>query len=101
MPGVNGIYITYGRADGTFDALPVIRSGLTTGYSVVADFNEDGTPDIFTSGASALQLNLGRGDGTFAPSVTVQAPVQLPLRTICNRPRCFTRETSTATSTRM
>jgi FG-GAP-like repeat len=78
MPGVNGVYITYGRADGTFDALPVVHSGLATGYSVVADFNEDGTPDIFTSGASALQLNLGRGNGTFAPSVTVQAPVQLP-----------------------
>jgi hypothetical protein len=78
MPGANGIYITYGHADGTFDALPVIRSGLATGDSVVADFNEDGTPDIFTSGASALQLNLGRGDGTFAPSVTVQAPVLLP-----------------------
>ena len=45
MPGVNGIYITYGRSDGTFDALPVIRSGLGTSYSVVADFNEDGTPD--------------------------------------------------------
>jgi hypothetical protein len=78
MPGVNGVYITYGKSDGTFDAPPVIRSGLATGNSVVADFNEDGTADIFTSGASALQLNLGRGDGTFAPSVTVQAPVLLP-----------------------
>jgi hypothetical protein len=78
MPGANGIYITYGKPDGTFDAPPVIRSGLATGNSVVADFNEDGTPDIFTAGASALQLNLGRGDGTFAPSVTVQAPVLLP-----------------------
>ena len=67
MPGVNGIYITYGRSDGTFDAPPVIRSGLTAGYSVVADFNEDGTPDIFTSGTSGLQLSLGKGNGTFAP----------------------------------
>ncbi len=78
MPGVNGIYITYGRADGTFDAPPVIRSGLTTGYSVVADFNEDGTPDIFTSGTSGLLLNLGKGNGTFAAPVTVQGPLLPP-----------------------
>lgn len=75
MPGVNGVYITYGRGDGTFDAPPVIRTGLTPGYSVVADFNEDGAPDIFTSGATALQLKLGKGDGTFPKSITVQAPV--------------------------
>ncbi len=72
MPGVNGIYITYGRSDGTFDAPPVIRSGLTTS-GVVADFNEDGTPDLFTSGAAGLQLSLGKGNGTFSPPVTVQA----------------------------
>jgi FG-GAP-like repeat len=72
MPGVNGIYITYGRADGTLDAPPVIRSGLTTGDSVVADFNEDGTPDIFTSGTTGLQLSLGKGNGSFAAPVTVQ-----------------------------
>jgi len=73
MPEVNGIYITYGKPDGTFDALPVIRSGLTTGYSVVADFNEDGRPDIFTSGTDGLQLILGKGNGTFAAPVTVQS----------------------------
>jgi hypothetical protein len=73
MPGVNGIYITYGKSNGTFDALPVIRSGLTTGYSVVADFNEDGTPDIFTSGTDSLQLLLSHGNGTFGSPVMVQA----------------------------
>ena len=45
MPGVNGIYITYGKPDGTFDAPPVIRPGPTAGgHTLVADFNEDGTP---------------------------------------------------------
>ena len=45
MPGVNGIYITYGRSDGTFDASPVIRSGLSSNYSnLFADFNEDEYP---------------------------------------------------------
>lgn len=73
MPGVNGIYITYGGADGTFDAPPILRFGETTNYSVVADFNEDGVPDIFTAGTAGLQLRLGKGNGTFAPPVTVQA----------------------------
>jgi hypothetical protein len=73
MPGVNGIYITYGRPDGTFDAPSLIRSGLTTSYSLVADFNEDGTPDIFTSGTDGLQLLLGKGNGAFVSPVMVQA----------------------------
>ncbi len=61
MPGVNGIYITYGRSDGTFDAPPVIRSGLTASYSVVADFNEDGRPDIFTSGTARSSTDPRKG----------------------------------------
>jgi hypothetical protein len=73
MPGVNGIYITYGKPDGTFDAPPVIRSDQTTINNVVADFNVDGVPDIFTAGTAGLQLRLGKGNGTFAPPVTVQA----------------------------
>ena len=73
MPGANGIYITYGKSDGTFDAPPVIRSGSATGNSVVGDFNEDGVPDIFTVGTAGLQLRLGKGNGTFTPPVTVQA----------------------------
>jgi FG-GAP-like repeat len=78
MPGVNGIYITYGRSDGTFDAPPVIRSGLATGYNVVADFNEDGTPDIFTSDTTGLQLSVGKGNGTFAAPATVQSVGSFP-----------------------
>jgi VCBS repeat protein len=78
MPGVNGIYITYGRSDGTFDALPVIRSRVTTGNNVVADFNEDGTPDLFTSGTTGLQLSLGKGNGTFASPVTVYTSARSP-----------------------
>jgi hypothetical protein len=78
MPGVNGIYITYGRSDGTFDAQPVIRPGLTVGYSVVADFNEDGRPDIFTSGTDGLHLILGKSNGTFSAPVLVQPAARPP-----------------------
>jgi hypothetical protein len=78
MPGVNGIYITYGKPGGTFDAPPVIRSDQTTINNVVADFNEDGVPDIFTAGTAGLRLRLGKGNGTFAPPVTVQAVGSFP-----------------------
>src|SRR6201996_5158213 len=79
MPGVNGIYITYGRSDCTFDALPVIRPGLSSNYSnIFADFNEDSTLDIFILGTPGLQLSLGKGNGTFAAPVTVQAVRSFP-----------------------
>jgi hypothetical protein len=73
MPGVNGIYITYGRKDGTFDAPPVIRSGPTALSSAVADFNEDGTPDILTTGTSGVLLRIGKDNETFATPVVVHA----------------------------
>ena len=78
MTGANGIYIAYGRADGTFDAPPIVQSGTNIGFATVADFNSDGIPDVVTSGSAALQLNIGKGDGTFAPSVDMQLSVAKP-----------------------
>ena len=78
MPGANGIYITYGRADGTFDVAPPVQSGTNVGFAASADFNGDGIPDVVTSGSAALQLNLGKGDGTFAPSIDIQTPAGAP-----------------------
>lgn len=78
MPGVNGIYIAYGRTDGSFDIPPVVQSGTQLYSAAVADFNEDGAPDVVTSGSPALQLNVGKGDGTFAPSVAIQTPSLTP-----------------------
>lgn len=70
--GANGIYITYGRNDGTFDAQPLVESGTSIGFAVVGDYNSDGIPDVATSGSTSLQLNLGKGDGTFSPSAATQ-----------------------------
>ena len=67
MPGVNGIYITYGRPDGTFDALPVIRPGLrrlATTSSLTSMKTEPQTSSLRVR--AGLQLSLGKGNGTFA-----------------------------------
>ena len=70
--GANGIYITYGKSDGSFDAQPLVQSGNDIGYAAVADYNGDGIPDVVTSGSVSLQLNLGKGDGTFSPAAAIQ-----------------------------
>jgi hypothetical protein len=70
--GANGIYITYGKSDGSFDAQPLVQSGTDIGYAAVADYNGDGIPDVVTSGSVSLQLNLGKGDGTFSPATAIQ-----------------------------
>ncbi len=69
--GTNGIYILYGKPDGSFVSAPAYESGAITGNGTSADFNGDGTPDVVTTGDSNLHLRLGHGDGTFAPAVTI------------------------------
>ena len=73
--GPNGVYITYGRADGSFASANVYESGTVDLFATVADFNEDGIPDVVTSGDTQLQLNLGNGDGTFRPATSIPGTV--------------------------
>ena len=70
--GPNGIYITYGKNDGTFVSAFAPEVTENIGYATVADFNGDGIPDVAATGDTAIKLSLGNGDGTF------QAPVALP-----------------------
>ncbi len=69
--GSNGLYITYGKPDGTFDSASVIESGQVVVYATVADFNGDGFPDIATPSDTTIQLSFGKGDGTFARPVAI------------------------------
>ena len=64
--GPNGIYITYGKKDGTFASAFAPEVTELIGYPTVADFNGDGIPDIAATGDSAIKLSLGKGDGTFS-----------------------------------
>jgi N-acetylneuraminic acid mutarotase len=69
--GPNGIYIGYGKGDGTFNASPAYEVAQDLGHVTVADFNGDGIPDIAASGDQSIELSLGNGDGTFKPYVTL------------------------------
>jgi Bacterial Ig-like domain (group 3)/FG-GAP-like repeat len=70
--GPNGIFISYGKKDGSFFTAFAPEVAEVIGYPTVADFNGDGIPDIAATGDTAIKLSLGKGDGTFA------APTALP-----------------------
>jgi len=65
--GPNGIYISYGKGDGTFNASPAYEVAQIAGHVTVADFNGDGIQDIAATGDQSIELSLGNGDGTFKP----------------------------------
>jgi Bacterial Ig-like domain (group 3)/FG-GAP-like repeat len=67
--GPNGIYISYGHAEGTFGSAPAYEATEVIGYATIADFNGDGIPDIVATGDANIKLSLGNGDGTFAEPV--------------------------------
>jgi hypothetical protein len=73
--GPNGIYLTYGKPDGTFEApasLPVVSGQVSD--AALADFNGDGIPDIAATGDTGLEISIGNGDGTFQPFSAVPGP---------------------------
>lgn len=65
--GPNGVYISYGRRDGSFATAQAFEIPETLNNAAFADFNHDGNPDIAATGNTAIQISLGNGDGTFAP----------------------------------
>ena len=69
--GPNGIYIGYGRSNGTYASAFAPEVTESLGYPTIADFNSDGIPDIAATGDTAIKLSIGKGDGTFAPPVAL------------------------------
>jgi hypothetical protein len=62
------------NGDGTY-APPHTYGIAQTGYEIeVADFNNDGNQDFAVRGASQYMVSLGKGDGTFYPSVSYATP---------------------------
>jgi len=68
-PFQNTINVFLGNADGTFQT-PTTLTFNSPVYLEAADFNNDGKPDLFVTGASGSIL-LGNGDGTFQSAVNV------------------------------
>ncbi|HEY2038098.1 MAG TPA: FG-GAP-like repeat-containing protein [Edaphobacter sp.] len=62
--GLDGIYITYGKADGTFDAVRNIGTSIPFTASASADFNNDGLVDLITFSDPDLYLWKNQGDGS-------------------------------------
>lgn len=69
--GPNGIYVSYGKPDGTFTAAFAPEVAEVIGYPTVADFNGDGIPDIAATGDTAIKVSFGKGDGTFSAPVAL------------------------------
>ncbi len=69
--GPNGMYVLYGRANGTFSSALTTRTSEETGRTAVADFNGDGKPDLVSTGEPQPTLSLGKGDGTFSAPVPI------------------------------
>jgi hypothetical protein len=65
---LNTISILLGNGDGTFRSPAQFASGTTPVWPVIADFNEDGKPDVAVvdnSPTPQVSVMLGNGDGTF------------------------------------
>jgi hypothetical protein len=71
--GLDGIYITYGKADGTFDAVRNIGTATPFTASTSADFNNDGLVDLITFSNPDLYLWKNQGDGSIGAPQKIDA----------------------------
>jgi hypothetical protein len=83
-PGVaaaqsNVVYFQVGAPQATVSFAAAANSPLQVPESLgvaIADFNEDGKPDLVVTGAVSVFVFLGKGDGTFA--LTPASPIRVP-----------------------
>ena len=61
--GATSVGVLLGNGDGTFQTAKAVVTD--SGFLAVADFNNDGKPDLAVSGSGGVQIMLGKGDGTF------------------------------------
>lgn len=80
MAGDTSVRFFAGQGDGFFaGAVITTTPGLASG---IADFNADGTPDLYTATASApFAVMTGNGNGTFAPGAAAPAGSKATLMT--------------------
>ena len=69
-PTNTNLNVLLGNGDGTFASPRLVASGLKFRIAL-ADFNQDGKPDLAVPMAGGAQILLGHGDGTFQPGSTI------------------------------
>jgi len=75
----NAVYFQVGAPESTVNFENAANSPLQIGEPfgiAVADFNEDGKPDLAVTANIRAYIFLGNGDGTFAPTAT--SPISIP-----------------------
>ncbi len=77
----NSSYLQVGSPQGVISFANAAGSPMHVGGAsalAVADFNEDGKPDLAVGGSIVVNIMLGRGDGTFATPPGSPIPVPSP-----------------------
>jgi len=69
------VTVLLGNPDGSFQPYKSYDSGNQPYDVQVGDFNGDGHPDLVEKGGGGVQVELGRGDGTFGPAVPYAAGI--------------------------
>jgi hypothetical protein len=64
--------VLFGNGDGTFAQQPAILNSFGFLSAVVADINGDGHQDLVLGMNGPVAISLGRGNGTFVDTVTLQ-----------------------------
>ncbi|WP_109488638.1 FG-GAP-like repeat-containing protein [Occallatibacter savannae] len=75
----NEVIILLGNGDGTFNAGPILPTSATPQSIATADFDGDGLADLAVVNGSNASIFLGKGDGTFKPSITVASVGSSPV----------------------
>jgi hypothetical protein len=75
------IMVFLGNGDGTFASPTSYFVGSTPTSFAIADFNNDGHPDVAVSIPANLSILLGKGDGTFQPATFAASPLSSILTT--------------------
>jgi FG-GAP-like repeat/Abnormal spindle-like microcephaly-assoc'd, ASPM-SPD-2-Hydin len=68
-PGNGCISVLFGNGDGTFQPAVNLPLSAYSTFVAVADFNDDGIPDLLAADFPYISVLLGNGDGTFQPPI--------------------------------